>query len=152
MLWPRVLMIFRSWSSRWNTTAPARRWRSRQSGSVAARSKPDGRTPRPGRAPGALLNHFIRPPQHRLWDRQPECLGGLEVDREPELRRLFDRQIGGLGTLENLVDVAAQAPPQIAMVRPVRHQRPCLSECWVARQPRKPVLRGEGADQAALHR
>jgi len=36
-----------------------------------------------------LLNDLVRPPQHRLWDRQSERLGSLEVDHELELRRLL---------------------------------------------------------------
>jgi hypothetical protein len=28
----------------------------------------------------------IRPPEHRLWDRQAERPGGLEIDNEIELR------------------------------------------------------------------
>ena len=37
-----------------------------------------------------LLDHLIRPQQERLRDRQPEGLGGLEVDEQVELRRLLD--------------------------------------------------------------
>ena len=39
-----------------------------------------------------------------MRDRQSQRLGGLEVNHELELRRLFDREAGGLGALENLVD------------------------------------------------
>ena len=34
-----------------------------------------------------------------------ECLGRLQVDDQFELRRLLDGQVGGLGALEDLVDV-----------------------------------------------
>jgi len=37
-----------------------------------------------------LLNHLIRPPQHRLRDRQAEHFRGIEVNREFEPRRLLD--------------------------------------------------------------
>jgi len=40
-------------------------------------------------------------------DRQPERLGGLEIDDQLERRWLLDRQIGGLGALENPAGVDA---------------------------------------------
>ena len=40
-----------------------------------------------------------RPSQHRGRVRQVERPGGLEVDSQLELRRLLDRQIGGLGRI-----------------------------------------------------
>jgi hypothetical protein len=36
----------------------------------------------------------------------PICLAVFRIDHELKLRRLFDRQVGGLGALENLVRVA----------------------------------------------
>ena len=51
-----------------------------------------------------LLYHPIRSQQQRRWDRAAERLGGLQVDDKIELRRLFDRQVGWLGALEDLVD------------------------------------------------
>jgi len=48
-----------------------------------------------------LLNHLIRPPHERLGDRQPERLGGLEIDDQLELGGLLDGEIGGLGALRS---------------------------------------------------
>jgi hypothetical protein len=48
---------------------------------------------------GQLLDHLIRPLQQRLWDRQPEGLGSLEVDHQLELCRLFDRRSAGFAPL-----------------------------------------------------
>jgi hypothetical protein len=31
------------------------------------------------------LDHFVRPVQHRLWDRQPDLPGGFEIDYKLEL-------------------------------------------------------------------
>src|SRR5438445_2462137 len=42
-----------------------------------------------------LFDHLIRPQQQRLRDRQPERLGGLEVDDQLELGGLLDGKIGG---------------------------------------------------------
>ena len=44
-----------------------------------------------------------------MRDRQAEGLGGLEVDHQLELRRLFNWQISGPGTLNYLVHVRCAA-------------------------------------------
>jgi hypothetical protein len=46
----------------------------------------------------ALLDDLIRLQQDRLRDRQPERLGGLEVDDQLELLWLLDGEVAGLGT------------------------------------------------------
>ncbi len=43
------------------------------------------------------LNDLIRSDEHRWRNGQPEGLRGSEIDRELELRRLFDRKVGRLG-------------------------------------------------------
>jgi hypothetical protein len=57
------------------------------------------------------LNDLVRALQQRLRDGDAEHLRGLQVDRELELRRLLDREIGGLRALENLVDEAGRCAP-----------------------------------------
>ena len=52
-----------------------------------------------------LLDHLVGPPQHRLRDRQPQRLGGLEIDDQLELGGLLDGQVAGLGALEDFVHV-----------------------------------------------
>src|SRR5262245_54253121 len=69
-----------------------------------------------------LLDHLIGSGEDRRRDGQPEGFGGLEVDDELELGRLLDRQIGGLGTLENLVHVNGSAPVEVKNVRAIRHE------------------------------
>jgi hypothetical protein len=59
----------------------------------------------------ALLNHLIRPQQQRGRDREAEPFGGLEVDHQLELRGLLDRKIGGLSTLDDLIDVSGGETP-----------------------------------------
>src|SRR5438046_1156203 len=53
----------------------------------------------------ASLDELRRLHQHFLRDGQPERAGGLQVDDEVELGRLLHRQIGRLGSLQDLVDV-----------------------------------------------
>jgi hypothetical protein len=57
-----------------------------------------------------------------LRNRDPQRLGGLQVDRELELGWLLDRQVARLGALQDLVDVAGGAPIHLHGVGAVRHQ------------------------------
>ena len=56
-----------------------------------------GGTGRVGRA--RLLDDLVGSDEDGLRDRQPESLGGLEVDDQFELDWLLDREIYGLGAL-----------------------------------------------------
>src|SRR5438128_11603473 len=55
-----------------------------------------------------LLDHLVRTPEHRWRDREPECLGGLEVNGQLELRGLLDRKVGRIRALH--VGPGARAP------------------------------------------
>jgi hypothetical protein len=69
----------------------------------------------------ALLDDLIRPQQYCLRDRQAERLRRLEVDRQLELRRLLNGQVGRLGALEDLVDVGCGAATQVGKAGSVGH-------------------------------
>ena len=73
-----------------------------------------------------LLYDLIRPQQHGPWDRQPERLGGLEIDDQLELRRLLDRQVARLGTPQDPVDVRRRPTLQVGEVAPIGHQTAIL--------------------------
>src|SRR5262249_57737378 len=60
--------------------------------------------------------------QERRRDGQPERLGGLEVDDQLERGRLLDWQIGGLGALEDFVDIDGGASGLLEEVRYIGHQ------------------------------
>jgi len=47
----------------------------------------------------------VRTRQHRLRDRQPQRLGGLEVDDQLEFGGLLYGEVGWVRPLENLVQV-----------------------------------------------
>jgi hypothetical protein len=66
----------------------------------------------------ALLDHLVGSHQNRVRDRQPERLGCPEVDDQLELRGLLDREVGGLGALEDLVDVARGETPGLPRGNP----------------------------------
>src|SRR6266567_1831082 len=59
------------------------------------------------RAAMASFDDLVGAHEDRLWDRQPERLRGLEIDDQLEGGRLLDRQVGGLGALEDLSRVNA---------------------------------------------
>ena len=59
--------------------------------------------------PARLLDHLIGQEEQRGGYRQPERLGGLEVDDQLELQRLLHGQLRGLGAFEDLVDVGGGA-------------------------------------------
>src|SRR5579862_1459476 len=58
----------------------------------------------------ALLEHFARAKQQSAWHLDAERSCRLRVDDQVELFQLLDRQVGGLRTLQNPVDVARGAP------------------------------------------
>jgi hypothetical protein len=48
-----------------------------------------------------------------------ECLGGFEVDDEIELGRDLDRQIAGLRSTQDAIDMGGRAPEHVFVVRSV---------------------------------
>ena len=50
---------------------------------------------------------------------EAERLGGLEIDDRFEFRRPFDRQVGRLGALQNLVHERRGAPEHVGKVHPI---------------------------------
>src|ERR1700675_2359422 len=69
-----------------------------------------------------LFDHLIRALQERRGDREAERLGGLEIDDQLELLRLFDWKVGGLGALEDLVNVGGGAAEQLKQDDRVRYE------------------------------
>src|SRR2546427_7569768 len=61
-------------------------------------------------AASSLIDHLIRPQQHRLRNRETESLRGLEVDYQFKLRRVLDGEITWAGSSENLVDIPCGVP------------------------------------------
>src|ERR1700675_3334007 len=55
------------------------------------------------------LDHLVGGCQNLGWNFEPECPGGLEVDRQLETGRLLHRQVGRLGALKNPVNIGRGA-------------------------------------------
>ena len=56
-----------------------------------------------------LFEHLIGQQEQRWRHRDPQRLGGLQIDHELELHGLLDREVGGLGTFQDLVYIVAGA-------------------------------------------
>ena len=52
------------------------------------------------RIESGLFDHLVRTQQHVPRDRQAECLGGLQIDDQLELRRLLNREVQAWRPLE----------------------------------------------------
>src|SRR5882724_7232525 len=84
----------------------------------------------------------IRPLQQGLRDRQPDGLGGLEVDHELELRRLLHGEIGGLRSPEDLVHKMGCAAIIVREIHAVANRAARLREYPVPSRG-EPLLRRE---------
>jgi hypothetical protein len=68
------------------------------------------------------LDHLIRPEKNRLRNRDANLLGRFQINHQLELRRLFNREIGGLGALQDSVHEICDAPVAVREVRAVGHE------------------------------
>src|SRR5215831_5384261 len=99
-------------AARWPTRKTQRAWRQAQIGKSSGSSLSPHASPRDSR----LSNHLIRPPQHGRRNCQANLLRRFQIDHKLELRRLFDRKIGRLGALENLINEYRRAAKQVVRV------------------------------------
>src|SRR3984893_3771192 len=67
-----------------------------------------------------LLDDLVGDRYQVVRDHQPKRLRGFEIDQKLEFRRLFDRNVGGLGTLQDLVNNLGS---------PTEHLLPVWFEC-----------------------
>jgi hypothetical protein len=56
------------------------------------------------------FDHLVGEREQRGRNGQPQGPGRLEIDHQLELGRLFDRQPGGFGAFQDLVDMARGTP------------------------------------------
>src|SRR5690242_19679069 len=73
-------------------------------------------------SPFTSFDHLVGAQQERFGDRQPERLGGGQIEGEIELSRLLDRKIAWLRSAKNLVDIVGGAPVQVRLVWSIGRQ------------------------------
>src|SRR5262245_29297975 len=76
----------------------------------------------------ASLNQLVGAGEEPRWDSNAKCLGGFHIDDQLETSWLLDRQIGGLGAFEDLVDVHGSLAKKVRINRRVRHQPAFVDE------------------------
>src|SRR5262252_6905698 len=79
-------------------------------------------TPKSGHS--LLFNHLVGECQQLVGNLKAKRLGGGQIENEIESGRLFDWNVGGLGTVQNLVHQVRGAAPHTWPVRPVGYQTP----------------------------
>ena len=90
-----------------------------------------------------LLDDFVRSRQHIRRNREPQIVSGLEVDDQIVSYRLIDGQVGGIGTLQNLVHIVGCAAGQVCYIYRKAHQPTCLDEVGSVVHRWQPVLSRE---------
>src|SRR4051794_8031885 len=96
------------------------------------------------------FDHLIRTGEKRGWDREAEGSGGPQVYDEIELRRLLDGQVGGLGSLQNLINVGGGAPNQIGKVCAIGHEPTGIDKLAIRVHGWQPVLSCEVYEALSL--
>src|SRR5438067_6389231 len=99
------------------------------------------------------LDHLVGAQQKRFGDRQPERLGGGQIEGEIELSRLLDRKVAWLRSAQNLVDIVGGAPVQVRLVWSIGHQTSRFDGLpgGVARRQSRGQRQGIDADAMRVH-
>src|SRR5262249_5168631 len=87
-----------------------------------------------------LLDQFIRPRQHRGWDRQAERLCGLEIYEQLDPSRTLYREISRFRAPEDLVDQCGSTSEVCRDVHSIPQQPSGLDERFRLVYPGKPIL------------
>jgi len=72
----------------------------------------------------ASLNHVSRCHKQIIGERKPQRLRCSSIEEEFNLRRFFDREIIGFGTLQYLIYESSRAATHRNLISSIGHQRP----------------------------
>jgi hypothetical protein len=89
-------------------------------------------------------NQVVGGREERFRHLDAERLGGREVDHQFELGRLHDRQVGGLGALEDVAGIDARLTKTVGDVGSVTYQPTCCDVITLRIGRRNPVVRRQG--------
>jgi len=92
----------------------------------------DGARPTRGRCSFRLFNDLIGPEQKRFGQRETDTPGGIQICHQLEFCGLFDRQIGGLRSLQYLVHKGRGSEIEVGIVDAVRERPPSSTSSRVA--------------------
>ena len=81
---------------------------------------------------------------------RPSAFAVLTIDDEFELGRLLDGEVGGFGTLQNLVHVGSGAPEEVDEARAIGHQTAIVRELAKAKHGREVTAGGQGHDPSSI--
>src|SRR5262249_16820607 len=82
-----------------------------------------------------LFDHLVGAGEKRFRNGQSECLCSLEVYDQLEFGGQLNRQVRGIRTLENEIDIRCCAPEQIRRIAAERYQASALREVAIAVNP-----------------
>src|SRR6516162_1894765 len=93
-----------------------------------------------------LFDDLVGAGKDRRRDCEAERLRSLEIDDEIEFYWLLDRQVAGLGTLQDLVDVARSSSEIVRDIRAIGHQPAVVCKFALGIDRRQARLIDEGND------
>src|SRR5262249_14625215 len=87
----------------------------------------------PAFAGAFLLDHLVGEKLKLTRYSEPERLGGVEVNDQPEFRRRLDWEFARFLAIENTIDVGSRPTVLIDHIRPVGHQASlgCINSIWI---------------------
>ena len=73
-------------------------------------------------------------------NREANLLSGFQIDDQRKLRRLFDRNVGGLRSFENLVNHSRDTPEAFGLVGSVGDQATAVNKISASVYRRQPIF------------